>query len=178
MSLPDPPISEPDEFDLFPLKVQLDDLDAQILQVRFSSPDLSENEILSQLSELFDRRNQVYDQIRAVRVKKFKREVQALKLAGVQVQAVFAQSGCRCAFILQDPRIAQPEQAEVDPKKKGIKVQRHPWHSSRREFLYHRKADVMRRLAELKKQQTLSLQEGVDLKRFEWELQGILQELG
>jgi hypothetical protein len=177
MSVPSKLTPEKGEPDDNALKAQLDDLDQEIMRVRFHSPSLTEFEIVSQLTEMIESRNKLDDRLRAARTMKFKKNVQSLNLSGGKVQAVFAQSGCRCALILQDPRIAPVDETQAAQAKKSKKQPPHPWHSSRREFVYHRKLDVVRMLADLKKHKLLSIQEMAEQKRLEWELEGILQEL-
>jgi hypothetical protein len=157
------------------LQEQLYDLDRTMVRIRFESPQLTPLEQMGQIMQLMEDRNKLFDQLRVMRVAKFKSNLHDLKVSGVHLLPVLAQSGRRCNLVLQDPRLIPPETPPGKHKKK--QVWRHPWHSSRREFLHQRKADVQRFLARLKHNKVKSAQEKAEEKRLEFELEGILREL-
>jgi hypothetical protein len=157
------------------LQERLYDLDQTMFRVRFESPQLAPAEQMEQLARLMEDRNKLFDRARAARAAKFKANIHDLKLSGVHLQPVVAQSGRRCTLVLQDSRLTPP--TTVPGKHKKKQVWRHPWYASRREFLHQRRANIERMLADLKHKKAKSIQESAEQKKLEFELAGILREL-
>jgi hypothetical protein len=177
MTLPEALEFDEEEVSATSLQQELDDLDHQMMTIRFESPSLSGPEILCQLADLMDTRNKLFDRLRTARVKKFREDVLSLKLGALQIQAIQSPTISRCTLILQDRRLVSTDEDDGKGKKKK-KAQKHPWFETRMEFLHRRKTEVTHELSNLNRQKGLSVQEMAMKKRFEWELEGIKRELG
>jgi hypothetical protein len=169
-------VFEDEDPDPVTLQNELDQLDHHIKEVRFESRSSSPAEILSQITELMEARNKLYDRVRAARIKKFRADIFSLKLPAIHVQSVFSQSSRRCTFVPQDPRLNASDETDGKTKKKK-KGPKHPWADSRKAYLRHRRDDLVRELAAIKEEKVLSVSAEAQKKRAEWECAGIDREL-
>ena len=102
---------------------ELQGLDIDIVNVRFNSPNLSEAELISRLSEMMNRRNNLVDELQKARAAEFRNFIESLNLKDIQIQPFYPVPR-RCKLQLHNPEstelVNMHDEAPTNPWKKML----------------------------------------------------------